>query len=157
VENGRANPAGLFGRIAGEKPVAIVWNSTLSKMSAFSGDDWPGAVRGWSDAGGVMTVRPGTQLVAGDALAAARSGTLGVGRDGRLNGVLEVGLRQAPMALGAMAATGALPYNTAEAASAVAAARQEGDAARAAISFQAGQTTLGPVALGPAPKVYTPR
>jgi hypothetical protein len=56
-----------------------------------------------------------------------------------------------------MAATGAIPAEAAEAAQAVAAARQEGDATRADVRFEAGRTTLGPVALGPAPKVYTPR
>jgi hypothetical protein len=157
VTNGQARPGGLFGRIAGDKPVNLAWNATLSRMSAFAGADWPEAVRSWSDAGGLMTVRPDSQLTAGQAAAAARSGTLSVGRDGRLRGGLEVALRQAPMALGAMAASGALPYNTADAASAVTTAGQDGDVAHAVISFEAGQTTLGPVALGPAPKVYTPR
>jgi hypothetical protein len=68
-----------------------------------------------------------------------------------------VGLRQAPRALGAMAQTGALPSTAADAATAVATARQEGDTARATLNFEAGQTTLGPVALGPAPRIYTPR
>ena len=42
---------------------------------------------------------------------------------------------------------------------AVAEARQEagGDLATATLNFEAGQTTLGPVALAPAPKVYEPR
>jgi hypothetical protein len=157
VTNGQSPPAGLFGRIAGGKPISLTWNSTLSKMSAFAGADWAEAVRRWSDAGGRMTVRDTSQLSAGDALIQARSGTLDAGPDGRLRGDLDVALRQAPRALGAMAATGALPYATADAARAVTQARQEGDTARAAISFEAGQTTLGPVALGPAPKVYTPR
>ena len=157
VENGKAQLGGLFGRVAGDKPVSITWNATLSKMSAFSGADWAEAVRRWTEAGGRMTVRPDSRLAAGDALVEARSGALSVGRDGRLRGVIDVALRQAPQALGAMAETGALPYNTAEAAGAVARARQQGDTARATINFEAGQTTLGPVALGPAPKVYTPR
>jgi hypothetical protein len=92
-----------------------------------------------------------------DALVQTKAGALGVGHDGRLRGVLPVTLRQAPRALGAMAATGVLPYNTAEAASAVAQAHEDGETARATLNFEAGQTTLGPVALGPAPKIYTPR
>jgi hypothetical protein len=157
VTNGHARLAGLFGRIAGEKPISITWNSTLSRMSAFTGQDWADAVRRWSDAGGLMTVRAGSQLVAGDALVQTQSGTLGADRDGRLSGGLDVTLRQAPRALGAMAASGVLPSAAADAASAVAQARQEGETAHAVIHFQAGQTTLGPVALGPAPRVYTPR
>ncbi|CAN7616108.1 DUF2125 domain-containing protein [Phenylobacterium sp. LjRoot225] len=156
LDNGKAQASGLFGRIAGGKPVSIVWNSTLSKMSAFEGPGWPEAVRRWSDAGGLMTVRDG-KLTAGDALIETRASKLGVGRDGRLRGVLPVSLRQAPRALGAMADTGVIPPTAADAARIVALARQDGEAARATLNFEAGQTTLGPVALGPAPKVYTPR
>jgi hypothetical protein len=80
-----------------------------------------------------------------------------VGHDGRLRGVLNVSLRQAPHALDAMAQAGAVPPDAAAAASAVAAARQQGDVAQATLNFEAGRVTLGPVALGPAPTVYTPR
>jgi len=46
----------------------------------------------------------------------------------------------------------------AEVAAAVAAAREgTGDVAAATINFEAGQTTLGPVAIAPAPKVYEAR
>ncbi|MET0272877.1 MAG: DUF2125 domain-containing protein, partial [Phenylobacterium sp.] len=59
VDNGKARLSGLFARIAGDKPISIVWNATLTKMSAFQGPDWPTAVRNWIDAGGQMTVRQG--------------------------------------------------------------------------------------------------
>jgi hypothetical protein len=156
VNNGKAPPAGVLGRIAGDKPISITWNSTATKMSELQGADWAAAVRRWSDAGGRMTVRDTSQLTAGDALVQARSGTLDVGPDGRLRGTLDVALQKAPQALGAMAASGVLPYATADAASAVTQARQQGATATATISFEAGQITLGPVALGSAPKVYTP-
>jgi hypothetical protein len=157
VDNGKAQLSGLLGRIAGDKPISIVWNSTLSKMSAFEGGDWPSAVRHWADAGGQMNVRQGG-VTAGEALIGSNAGTLTVGTDGRLSGVLNVSLRQAPRALGAMSQSGVIPPETAEAASAVAAARQgAGDVAQATLNFQAGQTTLGPVAIGPAPKVYETR
>ena len=101
-----------------------------------------------------MTVR-NAGITAGDAVIGAQGGTLSVGYDGRLDGSLDVTLREAPKALGAMAETGTIRPEAAMAASAVAAARQGGgDVARANITFQAGQTTLGPVAVGPAPKVY---
>ncbi|MFN4176489.1 DUF2125 domain-containing protein [Phenylobacterium sp.] len=157
VEDGKARLAGLFGRIAGERPVSIVWNATLTKISAFTGSDWPGAVRHWVDAGGRMTLRE-AGVTAGEAVLGSNSGTLTVAADGRLSGVLDVTLRQGPRALGAMGEAGVIPQERAEAAAAVAAAREgTGDVARATIHFQAGQTTLGPVALGPSPKVYGSR
>ncbi len=157
VKDGKAQLSGLSARIAGDKPISIAWNSTLSKMSAFRGADWPSAVRHWVDAGGQMTVRNGG-VTAGDAVVTATSGALTVGVDGRLRGLLEVSLRQAPRALGAMSESGVIAPETAEAAAAVAAARQgTGDVARATLNFQAGQTTLGPVALGSAPKIYEVR
>jgi hypothetical protein len=157
VDNGKARLSGLFARIAGDKPVSIVWNSTLSKMSAFTGQTWPDAVRHWSDSGGRMTVRE-AGVTAGDAVLGVTAGSLAAGTDGRLSGALEVTLRQAPRALGAMSDTGVIAPEAAQAASAVAQARQgTGDVAQATINFQAGRTTFGPVALGPAPKVYDRR
>jgi hypothetical protein len=157
LEGGKAQLSGLFARIAGGKPVAIVWNSTLSKISALSGASWPDAVRHWSDAGGRMTVR-NAGLTAGDAVIGVTSGTLGVAADGRASGSLAVTLRQAPRGLAALSDTGVIPPESAEAATAVTQARQgAGDVAQATIVFQAGRTTLGPVALGAAPRIYGPR
>jgi hypothetical protein len=154
VDGAKAGLQGLFARVAGGKPVSIVWNSTLSKMSAFTGRNWPEALRHWSDAGGRMTVRQ-AGITAGDATVGVNSGNLGVGTDGRLAGVLDVTLRQAPRGLAAMGDTGVIAPEAAQAASLVAQARQgTGDVAQATIDFQAGRTTLGPIALGPAPKVY---
>ncbi|KRB42785.1 DUF2125 domain-containing protein [Phenylobacterium sp. Root700] len=154
VDAGKAQLSGLFARLAGDKPISILWDSTLSKVSAFKGGDWPDAVRSWVAAGGLMTVRQ-AGVTAGEAVIGAKSGTLGVGYDGRLTGHLDVTLREAPKALSAMAETGVIRPEAALAASAVAAARQgTGDVAQANVTFQAGQTTLGPVAVGPAPKVY---
>lgn len=157
VDNGKARLSGLFARVAGDKPISMVWNSTLSKMSAFTGPDWPQAVRHWADAGGRMTVRQ-AGITAGQAVVGANSGTLGVGRDGRLSGALDITLRQAQRTLGALGDQGVIDQEAARAASAVAQARQgEGQAAQARLTFQAGRTTLGPVALGDAPRVYQAR
>jgi hypothetical protein len=125
-------------------------------MSAFTGRDWPAAVRAWAAAGGAMTVRS-AGLTAGDALVNVASGQLTASRDGRLSGTLNLTLRQAPRGLNALAGSGVIASEAAQAASAVAQARQgAGDTAQAALTFQAGRTTFGPVALGPAPKVYDP-
>jgi hypothetical protein len=93
-------------------------------------------------------------LTAGDALIGVNSGTLRVDEEGRVAGVLDVSLREAPRALSALGETGAVPADRAQAATAVAEARRSGDVAHATLNFEAGQTTLGPVALAPAPKAY---
>lgn len=157
VDKGKAQLSGLFARIADGKPISITWNATLSKMSAFTGGDWASAVRHWSDAGGEMKLRQ-AGVTAGDALIGAQSGSLTVGHDGRARGTLDVTLRQAPRALGAIGASGLIAPQTAQAAADVAQAREDADqTAHAQITFQAGQTTLGPVAIGSAPKVYEVR
>lgn len=153
VKSGKAQLSGLLGRVAGEKPISIEWDGRMTKISAFRGREWPEAVRNWVAAGGKMRVQR-AGLTAGDALLGANSGLLGVGSDGRLTGVIDLSLRQAPRALGAIGATGAIPADRAAAAAAVATARQTGDLARVNLNFEAGQTTLGPVAIAPAPKVY---
>lgn len=155
VKNGKAQLSGLLGRIAGDKPVSIEWDGRLSKASKFKGQDWPDAVRNWTAAGGQMRVQR-AGLTAGDAVIGANSGALGVGADGRLTGQLDLSLRQARRAIGAMGEAGAIRPEQANAAAAVATARQTGDLARLTLHFQAGQTTLGPVAIAGSPKVYEP-
>jgi hypothetical protein len=157
LDGGKASASGLLARVAGDKPIAMVWNSTLSKMSAFGGPTWPDAVRHWTAGGGQMTVR-NAGITAGDASLGVTSGTLAAGADGRLSGALRVTLRQAPRGLTALADQGVVDASAAQSAATVVQARQgAGDTAQAAIDFQAGRTTLGPVALGAAPKVYDPR
>ena len=154
VDNGRAQLSGLFARMAGDKPVSMVLDAILTGMSGFTGRDWPTAAHAWAHAGGQIQLRQ-AGVTAGLAVIGAQPGTLRVGDDGRLQGALDVSLRQAPQALTAMAETGVIPPETAIAATAVAMARAgPGDVARATLTFQAGQTTLGPVAIGPAPRVF---
>ncbi|HEY3696611.1 DUF2125 domain-containing protein [Phenylobacterium sp.] len=153
VDGGKARLAGLFARVAGDRPVSLSWNSTLSKMGRFAGATWPEAVRAWSDAGGQISVRD-AGLTAGDAVLGVQPGTLSVGPDGRIRGSLDLTLRQAPKAITALADTGAISPEAAQAAAVVAAARRDGETARATLTFQAGQTTFGPVAVAPAPRVY---
>jgi hypothetical protein len=154
VKDGKARLSGLLGRIAGDKPISIEWDGRLSAASHFHGKSWPDAVIRWTEAGGEMNVKR-AGLTAGDALIGANAGTLTVGADGRLRGVLDVSLRQAPRALNTMGETGTIPKERAAAAAAVAEARAgDGDFAHVTLNFEAGQTTLGPVAIAKAPKVY---
>jgi hypothetical protein len=154
VDNGKAQLSGLFARIAGERPISIVWDSLLSRVSGFRGPGWAQGVRAWSTGGGRITVRQ-AGLTAGEAVVGSQGAVLAVGSDGRLEGAMPATLRQAERGLGAMAETGMIPPETAEAATAVARAQQgAGEVARAVVTFQAGRTTLGPVGIGPAPRIY---
>ena len=156
VREGKAQTSGLLGGIAARGPVTFEWDSRLSNISAFAGRNWADAARHWTGAGGRMRVKR-AGLTAGTASLAVTSGTLGAGGDGRIVGALEMTLREAPRALTALGQGGAIPADRAEAAVAVALARQgSGAVARATLTFQAGETTLGPVSIGPAPRIYTP-
>ena len=157
VEGGKAQLSGLLGRLAADKPVALQWDMRLSKISALRGSSWAEAVRAWSDAGGVARV-PRAGLTAGDALIGVTGGELGVDADGRLKGRLDLTLRQASRAFDALETAGLAAQPQIGAAAAVVAARQgKEDVARAPLYFEAGRTTLGPISLWPAPRVYERR
>ena len=153
IDKARARLSGLLGRIAGGKPVSFVADGIFSHAASLEGADWPSAVRAWRQAGGVLKVRT-MRASAGQVIADARAGALSVGPDGRLVGSLTADIRQAPRALAAMDQTGAIAPEAAGAAASVIGARSRGQIATLTIDFQAGQTTLGPAAIGPAPRVY---
>lgn len=156
IDGGKAAAGGLTARLAGDKPVSVLWDSLLSQRDALTGPDWPQAVRHWTGAGGTMTLRKGG-LTLGDTSLGMGSGSLTVGVDGRLRGSLDAQLTRGSGALLAMGETGLIEPNGAQIAAAVVQAREltsDGKSAQATISFEAGRTTLGPVAIGPAPKVY---
>ncbi len=148
-----ADPTLWLGRASQGKPVNAVFDGAFNKASAFQGRNWAQMVRAWTAARGQIAVRK-VQLTAGDAALNAANGMLSVGDDGRLRGTLNAELTQGPRALAALGGEDISP--TAAAAAATVAKARQGDTplARAAITFEAGQTTLGPVALGLAPRVF---
>ncbi|MEO8813003.1 MAG: DUF2125 domain-containing protein [Caulobacteraceae bacterium] len=152
LDDARAALSGLVARIAGGKPLTLVADAIYSHASALTGRDWPSAVRAWSAAGGALDVRH-IRVAAGEAMLDASAGTLTVGPDGRLRGRLTAQLRQAPRTLAAMGEDGAISPEAAASAASVVGARAAGPAASVTLDFEAGQTTLGPVAIGPAPQV----
>ena len=102
--------------------------------------------------GGGQTNLRRLQLSAGDASLDAHGANLTVDGDGRLEGALSANL--APQVLARLAAAGAPieRHQAAQSASVALGARTAG--APIMLEFQAGRTTLGPVSLLPAPKVY---
>lgn len=125
VEGAKLRLKGLPARIVQGKTATMTWDLILSKMSAFHGEDWPDAVRGWRDAGGDITVRA-AEVTGGDAVLSGKGGPLRVGVDGRLQGTLEATLKGSD--------------NT--------------PAFGGDVELRNGEATIGPLTIGPSPRVY---
>lgn len=145
-------PAGLMAFVSGNQPTNFVWNSRVAQIGALRGESWAEAVRAWTRAGGRMEVNSAT-LQAGDLRAQNTGGVLSVGSDGRLRGRLEVMLNRPLQALSALGRIEQADPNALGAATAVARARGETNV-ELDLGFEAGQFTVGPVAVAPAPKVF---
>jgi hypothetical protein len=152
LDGAAPGPRSLLASLA-NGPVTMRWQAGLAKVSAFTGPDWPSAVRAWSAAGGAMDVAHG-EVNAGSVGLTASQSRLTVGDDGRLRGTLAAELRGAAPALQRLTQAGLMEPLAADIAASVIAARTTGPATKADLTFQAGVTTLGPVAVGPAPRVY---
>jgi len=155
VELDRAlpTPTGALGSIAGGKSVTLVADAIYSRAGAFSGPTWARAVDAWAAAGGRLEMRR-LHLAAGDAAFDAQGAALSVSVDGRLEGALDAHLRHGDRALTALAQTGVINAYAARLAGAVLQSAPAGALDHTTLTFEAGRTTLGPVALGAAPKVY---
>ncbi|MDP1739392.1 MAG: DUF2125 domain-containing protein [Caulobacter sp.] len=126
VDGARLRLKGLPARVAQGRPVSMMWDLTLSRMSAFKGQSWPSAVRRWQGAGGAITVRA-AELRGGDALLTGEGGPLTVGDDGLLRGRINATLKDAD--------GGGLGFS-------------------GLVTLDDGRATLGPLDLGPAPRLY---
>jgi hypothetical protein len=146
-------PASALGRIAAGKSVTLVADATYSHAGAFSGPTWARAVDAWAAAGGRLGMRR-LHLAAGDAAFDAQGAGLSASLDGRLEGTLNASLRHGDRMLTALAETGAIDPYAARLADAVLQSTPAGALDHTTLTFEAGRTTLGPVALGAAPKVY---
>lgn len=99
---------------------------TLTKMSALSGDSWESAARGWAAKGGVIEVRRAS--VSGGAVKLwAKAGTLTPDANGRLSGSLDATLGDL---------TGS------------------GQALQGQVSLADGKARIGPLEVGPSPRVW---
>ena len=146
ADGAKAQFTGLLGRIAQDRTAALMWDIRLSKVSALRGTSWADAVRDWSQAGGALSVQQG-KVTAGEALLDAKSGALTVGDNGRLQGALDVTVRETPTPGQALKSPEA-------AAAAVAQALGRDPELSATLSFENGRTRLGLFDTGPSPRVY---
>jgi hypothetical protein len=146
ADGAKARFTGLLGRIAQDRTATLLWDTRLTKVGALRGTSWADAVRGWSQAGGALTVQQG-KLTAGEALLEAKSGDLTVGIDGRLRGALDVAVRETPT-------PGETPKSPEAAAAALAQALGKDPTLSATLLFDNGRTRLGLFDTGPSPQVY---
>jgi len=117
---------GLAARATEGHPVSFELDLTLSRMSGFSGGSWSEAAGAWSRNGGRILVRK-ARVAGGDAVLQARSGTLSIGADGRLEGALGATLGDL---------TGS------------------GQSLQGEVTLEGGKASLGALVIGPSPRLF---
>lgn len=152
VRGAQPRPAGLMAFVSGSAPTNFVWEARVTEIAQLTGETWAGAVRSWTRAGGRMEVIQAS-LQAGDLRALNKGGVLSVSSDGRLRGSLNVMLNRPLQALSALGRIEQTDPNALGTATALARTRGEANV-ELPLGFEAGQFTVGPVAVGPAPKVF---
>ena len=155
LELDQARPAGTgwFRQIGGDSPVTFIADGLFTHAAALNGQGFSGALHNWQAAGGRWTVRRLTVRGAARSIEAT-SGDLAIGTDGRLTGTLPLTVKGGARLVEDLAQVSALPPESAKTAGALLAAGEKGGLAPLTAVFQAGETTLGPVGVGPAPRVY---
>jgi hypothetical protein len=159
IDKAQAAPDTLLARIADGKGVIIGLEGDLTSANGLKGSGFKESVRNWAAAGGGLNIKQGG-IQAGEALLSLKPSTVFAATDGSLRGELGLSLTSASQAVLAMGAVGALPPETAAVASGAASATQiftkPGKPIEATFVFRDGKTLLGPLPLGPAPKLFQP-
>lgn len=150
----KAAPGEWLGRIAGDRRLALIADVFASKTGAFAGRGWPDMARHWAAAGGAVDIAQ-AGLAAGPRRLGVGRGRLSVDADGSLDGALTVDITHAAGLMDDVGRSDGVDPLAAKAARAVIDARAvAGRRTLVDLTFQAGATTLGPVAMGPAPRAY---
>lgn len=158
IENATPTPDTLLGRIAGAAPVTIGLDASASHADALSGASLAAILNRWTAAGGQMSVHQGG-IVAGGDLIDLKPTILGVDGSGQLTGELAFKVSQPALGLLALGELGVLPPDTAAVAAGVTAAQSAvttGSGFEARLHFHDAQTWIGPLPVGPAPRLYRP-
>lgn len=148
LDGARTSGPGPLADIAGGAPLTLVADGVFSHAGALGGRGFAGALRAWTAAGGSIDIRR-LSVDAGKTELDSRAGSLAIGADGRLAGVIDLTILGGPRLISTLGEHNSVP---AEAATVVLSSSGIGPAA-VTLNFQAGQTTLGPVALGPSPRI----
>ena len=153
LDGATPTPDSPLGRVSAGKPVTLVADAIYSHARALAGTTRAAAIAAWAGAGGQLNMRQ-FRLQAGDSSLDGHGTNLSVDGDGRLEGDLNATLTRAADALTALAQAGVVDPAAAHTLGAVLSRARAGAADHVTLGFAAGRTTLGPVAVGPSPKVY---
>lgn len=124
---GRVPDGSALSQIAGSKPFTGEIEGGLTRLDRLKGRDWPSAVKTWTRSGGSITALQ-AEIQTGSFQAKGGSQGLSIGPDGRLRGDLSLkvgGWSSSPIAID-----------------------------RLDLVFTPDAARLGPIKLGPAPKVF---
>jgi hypothetical protein len=150
VSGGDAPREGLLGRITNGRGFTMIIDGLVSKASGFSGRDWPAKAAHWAASGGRITIAHAA-LASAPRQIALTKGDLSLDDKGALNGVLSLDLGRG---LNAVDNFGGDP-NTAKSVKAVIEAQARLDRPVSVdVDFHGGMMHLGPITIGPAPKLY---
>lgn len=149
-----AEPSGRLAMVTGQNPMSLMWQGTVSHLSAFRGADASAAARAWASAGGTLTTSLGGAAAGGRTLGVAAS-RVSSDANGRLAGDISVQLKGGGAAIRALGDCHMLDPAAASLAAAMLDARADKDGrSRVDLFFQDGATWIGLIRLGPAPKPF---
>ena len=146
VDGARATAGSVAWNLAPEADIEGVLTGRLASLAAFSGPDWGAAVRRWRDAGGALALER-VEVRGGPTELWARGGSVAVGPDGMLRGAVPLRLRQAPQMISGPPGAQRIEVQ------ALPAAGREAQGAGFDLMLEGGGVRLGPVPVGPSPKV----
>jgi hypothetical protein len=125
LDGAQATPTSLLGALTRGAPATLTIDAIFDHAQALAGPSWPAAAAAWAGAGGHIDART-LKLTARSVTLDASGAKLGLAPDGRLSGAFAASVKidDAPAA------------------------------GRTNLTFENGRARLGPVDLGPAPRLY---
>jgi hypothetical protein len=154
LDNAHAGQASRLSAVTGPAPMALMWQGTLSHLSAFTGATASLAARNWSSAGGTLTTTL-CGAAAGARTIGVHSSVLSTDAEGRLSGTAQLELKGGGDAMRALGAAHAInPIAATLAGSVLDGAQTVTGKARVDLHFRDGSAKFGPFPISPSPKLF---
>ena len=142
----RATPGSLAWNLAPDAPVDAAVEGRLTALAAWRGRDWGERARRWAAAGGALRLGH-AEALGGPTELWAQGGAVALGDDGRLVGDVPLRLRQAPELFAGPAGAQTMTVQRLDPAA------REAAGSRFDLRLEGGEVRLGPVRVGPSPRV----